>query len=85
MEWMDNSFYAAVALVIFLGMKTYARIQKYSFYAGMLGLLIVVVLLFTGSPDAFKAGQDAGRPYLVVSQGAWSCQRSVRWRARFRS
>jgi len=48
-----------VALVIFLGMKTYARIQKYSFYAGMLGLLIVIVLLFTGSPDAFKAGLDA--------------------------
>ncbi|HNM37329.1 MAG TPA: amino acid permease, partial [Anaerolineales bacterium] len=27
-----------VALVIFLGMKSYARVQKYSFYAGMLGL-----------------------------------------------
>jgi len=48
-----------VALVIFLGMKSYARIQKYSFYAGMLGLLIVIVLLFTGSPDAFRAGLDA--------------------------
>jgi arylsulfatase A-like enzyme len=22
---------------------------------------------------------DTGRPYLVISQGAWSCQRSVRW------
>jgi len=40
-------------IVIALGMKTYARIQKYSFYAGMLGLLIVIVLLFTGSRDAF--------------------------------
>lgn len=29
---------------------------------------------------AFQAGSDAGRPYLVVSQGAWSCQRSVRFR-----
>ena len=47
-----------VALVIMLGMKTYARIQKFSFYAGMLGLLIVIVLLFTGSPDAFKAGYE---------------------------
>ena len=47
-----------VALVIMLGMKTYARIQKFSFYAGMLGLLIVIVLLFTGSPEAFKAGYE---------------------------
>jgi amino acid transporter len=48
-----------VAMVIFVGMKTYARIQKYSFYAGMLGLLIVIVLLFTGSPEQFKAGLDS--------------------------
>src|SRR5215211_8261886 len=48
-----------VALVIILGMKTYARIQKYSFYAGMLGLLIVIVLLFTGSPEKFKAGLES--------------------------
>ncbi len=24
-------------------------------------------------------GEDGGRPYLVLSHGAWSCQRSVRW------
>lgn len=24
-------------------------------------------------------GEDEGRPYLVVSQGAWTCQRGVRW------
>ena len=24
-------------------------------------------------------GETGGRPYLVVSQGAWSCQRAVRW------
>jgi amino acid transporter len=47
---------AFVAVVIFLGMKTYARIQQYSFYAGMLGLLIVIVLLFTGSPEKFAQG-----------------------------
>ena len=28
---------------------------------------------------AFKAGKDEGRDYLIVSQGAWSCQRSVRF------
>ncbi len=57
-----------VALVIMLGMKTYARIQKYSFYAGMLGLLIVIVLLFTGSHDKFKAGYEANATALFGAQ-----------------
>jgi arylsulfatase A-like enzyme len=29
--------------------------------------------------EAFKIGQEQGRPYVVVSQNAWSCQRSVRF------
>jgi len=29
--------------------------------------------------DAFRNGDEYGRDYLVVSQNAWSCQRSVRW------
>jgi choline-sulfatase len=29
--------------------------------------------------SAFKTNDQAGRDYLVLSQGAWSCQRSVRW------
>jgi choline-sulfatase len=29
--------------------------------------------------DAFRAGSEAGRPYLVCSQGAWTCQRGVRF------
>ena len=28
---------------------------------------------------AFRAGQQGGRDYVVFSQCAWSCQRSVRW------
>jgi len=28
---------------------------------------------------ALTKGEDAGRPYLVVSQNAWSCQRAVRF------
>ncbi len=59
---------AFVSVVIALGMKTYARVQKYSFYAGMLGLLIVIVLLFTGSHDAFKSGFDANATALFGSQ-----------------
>jgi amino acid transporter len=50
---------AVVSLFIALGMKTYARIQKYSFYGGVLGLFIVIVLLLTGSNAAFRAGLDA--------------------------
>jgi arylsulfatase A-like enzyme len=29
--------------------------------------------------EAFKAGRDCGRDYLVVSQACWSCQRAVIW------
>ncbi|MCS6760356.1 MAG: sulfatase, partial [Candidatus Devosia euplotis] len=29
--------------------------------------------------DAFAKGEDAGREFLVLSQGAWTCQRSVRF------
>ncbi len=29
--------------------------------------------------EAFKAGESEGRPYLVLSQGAWSVQRGVRF------
>lgn len=28
---------------------------------------------------AFRAGQSVGRPYVVFSNMAWSCQRAVRW------
>lgn len=50
---------AIVSLFITLGMKTYARIQKFSFYGGMLGLLIVIALLLSGSPEAFRAGLES--------------------------
>ncbi len=29
--------------------------------------------------DELRAGTEAGRSHLVLSQGAWACQRSVRW------
>jgi len=50
---------AIVSIFIALGMKTYARIQKVSFYGGMLGLAIVIVMLLTGSHEAFKAGLES--------------------------
>ena len=29
--------------------------------------------------ESLDAGEDGGRPALMLSQGAWSCQRGVRW------
>jgi amino acid transporter len=61
-----------ISIFITLGMKTYARIQKVSFYGGMLGLLIVLALLLTGSPEKFKAGFDANATVLFgAAPGAY--------------
>jgi arylsulfatase A-like enzyme len=35
--------------------------------------------------DAFRRGDEAGRPHLVLSQGAWTCQRAVRLAVRSRN
>ncbi|HEV2471501.1 MAG TPA: sulfatase [Chthonomonadales bacterium] len=32
-----------------------------------------------GFASQIESGTQTGREYLVISQGAWSCQRSVRW------
>ena len=57
-----------VSIFIALGMKTYARIQKFSFYGGVLGLLIVIVLLLTGSNAAFKQGLETNAVSLFGTQ-----------------
>jgi amino acid transporter len=57
-----------VSLFIALGMKTYARIQKVSFYGGMIGLFLVIVLLLTGSPEAFRAGYDTYSAQMFGAQ-----------------
>jgi len=59
---------AIVSVFIALGMKTYAKIQKWSFYGGVLGLLIVIVLLLTGSNAAFKAGLDSNATSMFGAQ-----------------
>jgi amino acid transporter len=59
---------AIVSLFIALGMKTYARIQKVSFYGGMIGLFLVIVLLLTGTPEAFRAGYDANAVAMFGAQ-----------------
>ncbi|MBI2332014.1 MAG: APC family permease [Chloroflexi bacterium] len=60
-----------VSIFIMLGMKTYARIQKFSFYAGMLGLLLVIGLLLGGSPEAFKAGLEANASSMFGATGVY--------------
>jgi amino acid transporter len=60
-----------VSIFIMLGMKTYARIQKFSFYAGMLGLLIVIGLLLSGSPETFKAGLEANASSMFGVSGVY--------------
>jgi len=57
-----------VSVFIALGMKTYARIQKFSFYGGVLGLLVVIILLLTGSNAAFREGLDANATALFGAQ-----------------
>lgn len=59
---------AIVSVFIGLGMKTYARIQKFSFYGGILGMALVIILFLTGSNAAFKAGLDANAAALFGAQ-----------------
>jgi amino acid transporter len=47
-----------VTLYIASGMQTYARIQRYCFWGGMAGLLIVMGILAFASPESFKAGLE---------------------------
>lgn len=47
-----------VVVYIALGMNRYARIQRYCFWGGMIGLLAVMVLLYNGGPQALKAGLE---------------------------
>jgi amino acid transporter len=57
-----------VCLIVFIyiaiGMKWYARVQKFSFYVGMAGLAVVFVLLLFGSREGFIAGLNANLPEL---------------------
>src|SRR4030065_681844 len=63
-----------VCLIVFIyiaiGMKAYARVQKFSFWVGTAGLLAVFALLLFGSRESFVAGLNANLPALYgVSPG----------------
>jgi APA family basic amino acid/polyamine antiporter len=57
-----------VCLIVFIyiaiGMRWYARVQKFSFWVGMVGLAAVFLLLLFGTKDAFIAGLNANIPAL---------------------
>ncbi|MEW6028831.1 MAG: APC family permease [Chloroflexota bacterium] len=55
---------AVVFVYIAVGMKWYARVQKFCFYLGMVGLIMVFGLLLFGNKDAFIAGLNANLPAL---------------------
>lgn len=55
---------AFVAFYIAIGMKWYARIQKFCFWIGMAGLLVVFAFLLFGNQEAFRAGLEREAPAM---------------------
>ncbi|OGO42105.1 MAG: hypothetical protein A2W36_06460 [Chloroflexi bacterium RBG_16_58_14] len=57
-----------VCLIVFIyiaiGMKAYARVQKFSFYVGMIGLAIVFALLLFNDKASFINGLNTNIPQL---------------------
>ncbi|MDX9957889.1 MAG: APC family permease [Clostridia bacterium] len=60
-----------VVIVIAKGMKTYARVQKFCFWIGNAGLLVVVALFVTGNPARFPELFDKGMLQLFGVQNAY--------------
>lgn len=61
-----------VLLVIALGMKTYARVQKVCFWLGNAGLAIVLIMLFAATREGFKASFDSGALQLLGIHDAYA-------------
>ncbi len=55
---------AVVAFYIAIGMKWYSRIQKYCFWIGMVGLLVVFAFLLFGNNDSFRTGLEEQAPAM---------------------
>ncbi len=59
---------AFVTVVIALGMRAYARVQKFCFWVGIAGLAIVFLFLLLGNHADFRAGLEAQAPRLFGAQ-----------------
>jgi amino acid transporter len=55
---------AYVTVVIAMGMKTYARVQRFCFWIGNAGLVVVCLFLLFGSNASFRAGLEANATRL---------------------
>jgi amino acid transporter len=53
-----------VAVVIAMGMKTYAAVQKFCFWAGNAGLAVCALFLLFGNNASFRAGLEANATKL---------------------
>lgn len=69
--WNPNAWFIVsvitvgyVALIIALGMRAYARVQKFCFWVGLVGLAIVFLFLLFGSNAEFQAGLEAQVPEM---------------------
>ncbi|HTK45783.1 MAG TPA: amino acid permease [Patescibacteria group bacterium] len=59
------------SVLVALGMAGYARIQRWSFYVGLLVLAFVAVLMLISSQDGFKAAFDRESAALFNVQNAY--------------
>ena len=59
---------AIVLVYIAVGMKWYARVQKFCFWAGMVGLLAVFLLLLFGNNETFVSNLNAIAPQTFGAQ-----------------
>ncbi len=59
---------AFVSFYIAVGMKWYARIQKFCFWGGMVGLLLVFLLLLVGNNQAFVTNLNALVPRMFGAE-----------------
>jgi amino acid transporter len=73
----DGTFAVSIATIIItsllvaLGMAGYARIQRWSFYIGLVALALMFVLMLISSQDAFKAAFDREGQSLFGVSGAY--------------
>jgi basic amino acid/polyamine antiporter, APA family len=72
--WNPNAWFIVslitvgyVTVIITLGMRAYAKVQKFCFWVGMAGLAIVFLFLLFGSHDSFRAGLEAQAPAMFGS------------------
>ncbi len=60
-----------VSIFISLGMKWYARIQRWSFHIGMIGLIVILAILVGSSQASFQASFDSFTAQVFGSSTAY--------------